>query len=298
MSETPQLFDPARRRAMRARSANASSIFLQWMADDLGERLGAVSRDFSDIMLLGPVARYREALHLPPHARVTVATLSNAEAGADKRVTVCLEDALPFAPASFDLILSAGTLDSVNDLPGALVQIRRSLRPDGLFLGAMFGAGSLPVLKRCMIAADGERTAAHIHPQIDVRSAGDLLARAGLAMPVADGDRLTLRYADPLRLVRDIREAGTGNALAGQRGFIGKGGMARLLAQWAQAVEADGKVSERIEIIAMSGWAPAPDQVGPARRDSANISLSKALRPGGRPGDTRVDGTSAGRKKP
>ena len=78
----------------------------------------------------------------------------------------------------------------------------------------MFGAGSLIRLKRCMIAADGPRTAAHIHPQIDVRSAGDLLARAGFAMPVADGDRLTLRYSDPMRLVRDIREAGTGNALA------------------------------------------------------------------------------------
>lgn len=276
----PQPFDYARRRALRARSAGQPSVFLQWMAEELGERLAAVSRDFTDILLIGPVARFRDALGLPDGANIRQAALSDAEAAPG--AVACEEDALPFDPASFDLILSAGTLDSVNDLPGALIQIRRTLRPDGLFLGSMFGAGSLPLLKRCMIAADGARTAAHIHPQIDVRSAGDLLSRANFAMPVADGDRLTLRYSDPMRLVRDIREAGTGNALAGPRRIIGKAGLMRLLECWNAAAEADGKISERLELISLSGWAPAPDQPKPARRGSATASLADALGPGGK----------------
>lgn len=274
----PQPFDRARRRALRARSADQPSLFLQWLADDLGERLSAVSREFRDILLIGPVARFRDALMLPPQAAVTVAALSEAEAGPD--AILCEEDRLPFDPGSFDLVLSIGTLDSVNDLPGALIQIRRALRPDGLFLGSMFGAGSLAVLKRCMIAADGARTAAHIHPQIDVRSAGDLLSRAGFAMPVADGDRLTLRYADPMRLVRDIREAGTGNALTGDRAIIGKAGLTRMFEAWMGAAEADGKVSERLEFISLSGWVPAPSQAKPARRGSGKVSLAEALRAG------------------
>ncbi len=280
MSDMPQPFDRARRRALRARSASAPSVFLQWMADDLSERLSAVSRDFTDILLLGPVARFQSALHLPADANVMIAALSKAES--DSGAIICEEDRLPFDLASFDLILSAGTLDSVNDLPGALIQIRRALRPDGLFLGSMFGAGSFSLLKRCMIAADGPRTAAHVHPQIDVRSAGDLLSRAGFAMPVADGDRLTLRYSDPMRLVRDIREAGTGNALAGPRAIVGKAGFARLLEAWAGAAEADGKLSERLELISLSGWAPVPSQAKPARRGSGTVSLTEALRPGGK----------------
>lgn len=279
MSDMPQPFDRARRRALRARSADQPSIFLQWMAEDLGERLSAVSREFQDILLLGPVARFRGALQLPQEAAITVAALSEAEA--EPGAVLCEEDRLPFDAGSFDLILSIGTLDSVNDLPGALIQIRRALRPDGLFLGSMFGAGSLAVLKRCMIAADGARTAAHIHPQIDVRSAGDLLSRAGLAMPVADGDRLTLRYSDPMRLVRDIREAGTGNALTGDRAVVTKAGLVRLLEAWTGAAEADGKVSERLELISLSGWAPAPSQAKPARRGSGKVSLADALRVGG-----------------
>ncbi|WP_420605571.1 methyltransferase domain-containing protein [Novosphingopyxis sp.] len=277
MSDMPQLFDRARRRHLRARSAGQPSVFLQWMAEDLAERLSAVARDFSDILLIGPLARFQGALQLPAGAKVKVAALSEAESALD--AVLCEEDRLPFDPGSFDLILSAGTLDSVNDLTGALIQIRRSLRPDGLFLGSMFGAGSLIRLKRCMIAADGPRTAAHIHPQIDVRSAGDLLARAGFAMPVADGDRLTLRYSDPMRLVRDIREAGTGNALAGPRAGLGKSGFTRLLESWAAVAEADGKVSERLELISLSGWAPAPSQAKPARRGSGTVSLAEALRP-------------------
>ena len=283
MASAPDIFDYRRRRALRGRSAGAPSLFLEWMADDLGERLSAVSREFRDILLLGPVARFREKLALPAEAAIRYAALSEAEA--HDGAVLCTEDALPFEPASFDLIISAGTLDSVNDLPGALIQVRRSLKPDGLFLGTMFGAGSLPALKRCMIAADGDRTAAHIHPQIDVRSAGDLLSRAGFAMPVADGDRLTLRYGDPLRLINDLREAGTGNALAGPRAFIGKAGLARLFEAWAGMVEADGKLSERLELISLSGWAPSPDQAKPARRGSASVSLADALRSGGKKAD-------------
>ncbi len=112
------------------------------------------------------------------------------------------EDRLPFADAAFELVVSAGVLDSVNDVPGALALVRRVLRPDGLFLGAFAGAGSLAVLKGAFLAAE---PAARFHPQIDVRAAGDLLARAGFALPVADVETLSVRYAGIGNLLRDVR---------------------------------------------------------------------------------------------
>src|SRR3546814_8147465 len=121
------------------------------------------------------------------------------------------EDALPFADASFDLIIACGTLESVNDLPGALILIRRILRPDGLFLAAFVGAGSLPVLRSALLAGDADRPAKHIHPQIAVRSAGDPLRRAGFAMPEAEGDSPTVRYSSLMSLVADMRGMGGSN---------------------------------------------------------------------------------------
>jgi SAM-dependent methyltransferase len=193
------------------------------------------------------------------------------------------EDRLPFASASFDLVISAGTLDSVNDLPGALVQIRRILKPDGLFLGHMFGVGTLATLKSLMLAAEGSSTSAHIHPQIDLRSAADLLSRAGFALPVADQDMMRVRYGHWRKIVADLRNAGLGNALAGQRRYLGKGIMSRLNAEWQRRADAAGKAEESFMHLYLSGWAPSPDQPKPAKRGSGKVSLASILSPDAKP---------------
>jgi NADH dehydrogenase [ubiquinone] 1 alpha subcomplex assembly factor 5 len=194
----------------------------------------------------------------------------------------CDEDRLPFGDGAFDLVVSAGTLDSVNDLPGALILIRRSLRPDGLFLAAFAGAGSLPRLRGAMLAADSHSGAAtpRIHPQIDVRAAGDLLARAGFALPVVDVEPVDVRFAGFGRLIRDLRGMAGGNLL-GLRDTrpLGRAALAAAIAEWESHSDSDGKVTERFEILHLLGWAPSPDQPKPAKRGSATASLAEALKP-------------------
>ena len=187
------------------------------------------------------------------------------------------EDRLPFTPGSFDLVISAGTLDSVNDLPGALIQIRRILRPDGLFLGHMFGAGTLAMLKAMLLEADADRVTPHIHPQIDLRSAADLIVRAGFTLPVADQDTSAVRYGDWRSIVSDIRDAGVGNALAGPRNYLGKDVAARLESAFAARADAQGKVTESFAHIYLSGWAPSENQPRPAKRGSGQVSLADIL---------------------
>ena len=175
--------------------------------------------------------------------------------------------------------LNAGpcTLDSVNDLPGALVQIRRVLKPDGLFLGHMFGAGSLALLKSILLEAEGDRAAPHIHPQIDLRSAADLLVRAGFKLPVADLDVTEVRYANWRSIVSDLRDAGIGNALAGPRRYLGKDIGARLDDAFAHRVDAQGRATEGFTHLYLSGWSPSADQPKPAKRGSGQVSLADFL---------------------
>ena len=193
----------------------------------------------------------------------------------------CDEDRLPFADGSFDLVLAAGTLDSVNDLPGALTLIRRALRPDGLFLAAFFGAGSLPKLKQAMLTADlgaGGATP-RIHPQIDVRAAGDLLMRAGFRLPVVDSHGVTIRFSSMRQLVGDLRAAAATNVLATERRPLTRTAYAHANAAFMGRADPDGKVSEMLEIIHLSAWSPSPDQPRPAARGSGRQSLTDVLRP-------------------
>jgi NADH dehydrogenase [ubiquinone] 1 alpha subcomplex assembly factor 5 len=191
------------------------------------------------------------------------------------------EDRLPFGARSFDLVVSAGSLDTVNDLPGALIQIRRALRPDGLFLGAFLGAGSAPLLRRAMRAAEeaeGLPASPRLHPQIDVRAAGDLLTRAGFALPVADREAVSVRYSAFPTLVADLRAIGATNILAARdRRPFGRRGLAAARADF----EEEGGTVERFEIVHMMGWAPGPDQPRAAPRGSGSVSLAEALKPKG-----------------
>lgn len=242
------------------------------------ERLDIVTREFKTALVLGcydgrlGAALQRRNIEMVP-----------ADAGFNFACAAggiqCDEDRLPFADHSFDLIVSAGVLDQVNDLPGSLTLTRRILKPDGLFIAGLAGAGSLPRLRSAVMAADvamGGAVGSRMHPLIDVRAAGDLLARAGFALPVADGERLTVRYADPLRIMSDLRGMAMGNLLSGQAGTgFGRERLRRLAAELAAQV--DGEVTEVLELVFMTGWAPAPGQPQPARRGSGTQSLAATL---------------------
>lgn len=280
-------FDAAARRLRRDRAARRGDIanpLMGRIVEDLLDRLDTTTRPFARALDLGcgfgPITgalRGRGMDVVPADAGALFAAAMDG--------VQCDEDRLPFPAESFDLIISAGTLDSVNDLPGALVQARRLLRPDGLFLAAFVGAGSLPRLKRAMQAADEaeERPAApHVHPQIDVRAAGDLLSRAGFALPVADTERMVVRYRDHSQLVGDLRSLGWTNVLnARSRHPLGRLGFAGAAAAFADGADPDGRIAERFDIIHLSGWAPSPEQPKPAQRGSGAVSLADALKPKG-----------------
>ena len=272
VASPPEIFDRRRRCAMRERGTHrkgAGHFLWEILADDLIDRLNCTTRQFARALILGPLSGRAEEI-LGGKA-VEFVSLPFAE-----------EDRLGIEPGSFDLIVSAGTLDSVNDLPGALVQFRRALRPDGLFLGALFGAGTLATLKKAMMIADGNRTSAHIHPQIELRTAADLLARAGFALQVADKVETNVLYGDWRTLITDLRDAGTGNSLAGPKPFLGRTYPARLDAAWAALRNADGKVHERFEFLHLSGWAPSPNQPKPAARGSGTVSLTSVFQKTGK----------------
>jgi len=275
-------FDRALRRLRRDRAARqgGDAFFLHHRAaDELLDRLDMVSRPFRRVLVLG-IGDSWLADRLRARGLDVVAADSGARFAA--RGVRCDEDRLPFADGAFDLVMSVGVLDTVNDLPGALALIRRVLRPDGLFLAAFAGAGSLPRLRSAMRAAEefeGRDPAPRLHPQIDVRAVGDLLGRAGFALPVVDRDAVEVRYSALPALVRDLRGMGATNILAVRdRRPFGRPGLAAAIADFAGHADEAGKTAETFEIVYLSGWAPAPDQPQPARRGSATASLAAALK--------------------
>ncbi len=245
------------------------------MLDGIDERLGTVLRGFDDVLDLGCF----DAGFTPP-ASARVARFDPGFAFARRAGGVQGdEDRLPFADATFDLVVAAGTLDTVADLPGAFALIRRVLRPGGLFLGAFLGAGSLPTLRQVLREAEAERPAIRIHPQVEVRSAGDLLLRAGFRLPVADAETLTVRYASLVRLIGDVRGMAAANVL-NDRTALTRPALARAATAFNVRAEADGRVSERFEIVFLTGWAPSPEQDA-GRRGPPRPAGSMLPRPGG-----------------
>lgn len=279
-------FDRRLRRLRRDRAAGrfADADYLHRLAsDELLERLSSVKREFRNALLIGYPDDYLAAALRKRGIAVTAADPGDTFgrlAGIQ-----CDEDALPIQDSAFELAISVGLLDSVNDLPGALILIRRALKPDGLFLGAFAGAGSLPRLKNAMLAADlaqGDTISPRIHPQIDVKAAGDLLTRAGFALPVADSDEVRIRFSHLIQLIRDLRGMGGSNILSSRSRLpILRSGLAAAIEDFAAASDPDGKTAELFNIIYVTGWSPAPDQPQPARRGSATRSLADALRPPG-----------------
>jgi SAM-dependent methyltransferase len=273
-------FDRRLRRLRRDRAARrfpTADYLHRLAADELVERLDLVKRDFRRALDLGCAGGYLTGRLRERGLEVTPCDSGFAFARAAGGVQAD-EDRLPFADGAFDLVVSVGALDGVNDLPGALLLIRRALVPDGLFLGAFAGAGSLPRLKRAMLAADSVAggAAARVHPQIDVRAAGDLLVRAGFALPVVDSQPVDVRFPALLDLVRDLRAmAGTNLLGARSRRPLGRHALAAAIADFE---DGEGKTTERFEILHLLGWAPSPDQPRPARRGSGTLSLAEALK--------------------
>lgn len=222
------------------------------------------------------------------------ADLSPAMARRAGGLTVTVdEEALPFAEASFDVILSNLSLHWVNDLPGALLQARRALKPDGLFLAAMLGGETLRELRASLLEAELEvegGAAPRISPFADLRDAGGLLQRAGFALPVIDRDDITVTYPDALALMRDLRGMGETNAVhARRRGFTRRATLLRAAALYAERfAQPDGRIPATFQVIYLTGWAPHDSQQQPLRPGSAKARLADALGTRERPAGDKV----------
>lgn len=247
----PEIFSRSARRQLRGRILRYP-VEDRWiigrMARDLLDRLDAVRTPFGKALLIGGDLAGLSAALAGRGISCVVADPSFAIASASGGIA-CDEDRLPFADRSFDLIIAIGTLDTVSDLPGALVLIQRILAEGGLFLGSMMGAGSLPFLRSCLQDQGHDRpVVARFHPQIDVRGAGDLLARAKFALPVAESELISARYRTLDRLIADLRANGLTNCLA-QRSPLGKAAFAHIAAQFPEPVV------EQFAIVTLTGWA-------------------------------------------
>lgn len=283
MAETPILFDRTllRARRRRARALGAATFLLDRVADDLLERLAAVVRHFPlalDLATPGAALRRR----LADHGSVgRIVALGTGDTG-ERLDVVGDEEALPFANATLDLVVSALALQTVNDLPGTLIQIRHALKPDGLFLAAMLGGETLTELRQSFAAAESEvegGISPRVVPFADLRDMGSLLQRAGFALPVTDIDRITVRYASTFALMHDLRRMGATNALRERRRVPLRRTTLRRTADIYRErfADADGRLRATFDIVWLSGWAPAETQQKPLQPGSALQRLAEAL---------------------
>lgn len=250
-SAPPTIFAPSRRLALRRRlralqaAPGAPRYLLDDMIEDVQERLAFLRHQPARALVIGD---WTGALAAALHAQGTQVHSASPEGGLDEEA--------PYPEAGFDFIASLGTLDTLNDLPGALIHLRQALAPGGLLIASFPGAGSLPAIRAAMLVADGERPAARIHPMVDVRAGGQLLQRAGLADPVVDSRRLSVSFRSLDRLVQDLRAQGLTSVLANHAPVLGKAAVARARAAFA-ALGSEGRTVERFEILTLSGWKPS-----------------------------------------
>ena len=279
----PELFDRRLLRLRQRRAARDPATFLlDRVAGELGERLGAVLRRFERAVDLGtPAGALRSVLAASGKVGTVVAV--SAQLRRDSGLAVAAdEEALPFADGSLDLVVSALALQFVNDLPGALAQIRRALKPDGLLLAALVGGASLTELRQAFAQAESEiegGASPRVAPFADVRELGALMQRAGFALPVVDCDRLTVRYDTIFDLMRDLRRMGATNVLRERRRTpLRRATLARMAQVYAQRfADPDGRLRASFEIVWLSGWAPHESQQKPLKPGSAKQRLADAL---------------------
>ena len=291
MNAPPRLFDRPLHRARLDRAAPrfAGANFLKTRAaGDAVERLETILRSFPLAVDLGARDGAFSAALAQSDARERVGLVIEADfsdrmlSGRPGPRVQLDEERLPFADESLDLVVSTLALHWVNDLPGAMIQIRRALKPDGLFLGAILGGETLTELRQSLTLAEAELTngaGLRIAPFADALDGAGLLQRAGFALPVADVDRVIVRYTNPLRLIDDLRAMGETNALADRaRRPLSRRVLARAVDIYAERfADPDGRVRATFDIITLTGWAPHPDQQKPLKPGSAKMRLADAL---------------------
>src|SRR4051794_7575915 len=272
MSVSPTIFDRALLRARRRRASaiGAETFLIDRAANELVERLGAVLRNFDRAADIGtPADTLRRAL------------TASAKIGAVAAVEFD-DEMLPFGEGSLDLAVSALALQFVNDLPGALIQIRRALKPDGLFLAAMLGGDTLIELREAFAAAESEvegGVSPRVAPFADLRDLGALLQRAGFALPVIDSERITVRYDTVFALMHDLRRMGATNPLTERRRKpLKRATLLRMVEIYGERFsDPDNRLRATFEIIWLSGWAPHQSQQQPLKPGSARTRLADAL---------------------
>ena len=285
MADGPLLFDRAllRQRRRRAIALGPATFLLDRAAEDMADRLAAVLRRFEIAVDLGtPGETVREALaRMGSVGNIVAADIAADPAHGEMLVAAGVAGA-PFGDATLDLVVSALALQFVNDLPGVLVQIRRALKPDGLFLAALLGGETLTELRQSFAQAESEiegGISPRVAPFADLRDLGALLQRAGFALPVTDVDRVTVRYDTVFNLMHDLRRMGATNALLARRRVpLRRATLLRMAEIYMQQfADPDGRVRATFEIVWLSGWAPHPDQQQPLRPGSAQARLADAL---------------------
>lgn len=287
-STIPDVFDRHllhRRRERAAATLDAHSFLLERVADDFVERLSAIRRRFSSGIDLGAHQGLLGRRLLTENALDYLISVDPVAALLARCAGCCIQGdvtAVPVADEQADLAVSALALHLVNDLPGALIQIRRILKPDGLFLGALLGGATLTELRQAFLAAETEcegGASPRVAPFSDVRDLGGLLQRAGFALPVVDSDVVTVTYATPLHLMRELRGMGATNMLTHRRRtFLRRQTLARACEIYAERFSnPGGRIRATFEIITLTAWAPHPDQQKPLKPGSATARLSDAL---------------------
>lgn len=285
MAETPLIFDRSllRRRTLRALAQGPADFLLRAAVDELAARLSAVQREFPDALDIGSVSpTLAEAIARP--GRRVARIVADPAFGAGPDVSAGDEESLSLAPQSVDLVVSALSLQWVNDLPGALVAMRRALRPDGLLLACMIGGTSLSELRASFMAAEEEMeggVSPRVAPFVEVRTLGNLMQRAGFALPVVDSEEIVVRYDSMFGLTADLRAMGATNALVNRsRRPLRRTTLMRAAQIYAERFsDADGRARATFDIVWMSGWAPHESQQKPLKPGSAQVSLADVLKP-------------------
>ena len=290
-----------RRRARAFRSSRDADFLACEVVRDMAERLSVIRRSFARAAILGPGGKHAASVLAGPEAVNPIGGEVLVQTDLLEDVAKCLtgdavvadEEMLPFGEGTLDLVLAPLSLSFVNDLPGALVQIRRALRADGLFLGVVPGGETLKELRDVLMLVEAELyggVSPRVAPFADVQTLGQLLLRAGFTLPVVDRDALTVRYGTVLDLIGDLRALGATNILRARRGgYLGRQFLLRLMAVYHERHgAADGRIPATFELLTMTAWAPHESQQKPLRPGSAQARLADALGTTERSFETRV----------
>ena len=256
------------------RAVHSADFLLERSVQDLEDRLSTVERQFDRAVIINPYTGSAAASLQHSGKTKSIETVEYQP----KDNT----EFLPLEPQSTDLIISLQTLQFTNDTPGLMMQIKQALKPDGLFLGCMTGAGTLGELRESLLQAESELTGGvspRVAPFADVRDAGGLLQRAGFALPVTDIENVTVRYDNMFALMADIRAMGMANILTGRsRKPVSRRFFIRAAEIYAERFsDPDGRIRASFSFIWMSGWAPHVSQQQPLKPGSAKASLAEAL---------------------